>query len=98
MRTAEPGTDGEDVEIFAENIGDGIHIGSPGGGNTVTGVSSNANQGAGIYVDTDNLGNTIKKTTALAGDSIDLFDANPGCGTNVWKGNVFERRNDPCIR
>jgi len=82
----------------AENIGDGLRLAGPGGGNTITGVAGNANQGAGIYVTADNVGNVIKKNVTLASDSIDLHDANPGCGTNVWKGNVFERRNDPCIR
>lgn len=46
----------------------------------------------------DNVGNVIKKNVAHAGDAIDFLDANLGCGTNVWKGNVFERRNAPCIR
>ena len=82
----------------AENIGDGIHLGSPGGANTVTDVSGTANQGAGIYVAADSVGNTIKKNVALGSDAIDLFDANVSCGANVWKGNVFERRNDSCIR
>lgn len=83
---------------FAENIGEGLRLAGPGGGNTLTGIAANANQGAGIYVATDNVGNVIKKNVALAGDAIDFFDANPGCATNVWKSNVFERRNDPCIR
>lgn len=82
----------------AENIGEGIRLAGPGGGNTLTGVSATANQVAGIYVDADNVGNTLKKNVALATDAIDLYDANPSCGTNVWKSNVFERRNDPCIR
>lgn len=82
----------------AENAGDGVHLGGPGLGNTVTGVSSGANQGAGIYVEGNSVGNTLKKNVALGSDSIDLFDANPGCDGNVWKGNVFELRNDLCIR
>lgn len=82
----------------AENVGDGVHLGGPGLGNTVTGVSSMANQGAGIYVDGNSVGNSLKKNVALGGDSIDLFDANAGCDGNVWKSNVFELRNDPCIR
>lgn len=82
---------------FAENIGEGIRLAGPGGGNTLTGVAANANQGAGIYVAADNVGNVIKKNVALASDSIDFFDENPGCATNVWKSNVFERRNAPCI-
>lgn len=82
----------------AENVGDGLHLRGPGLGNTVTGVSSTANQGAGIYVDGNSIGNSLKKNVALGADFIDLFDANPGCDGNVWKGNVFELRNDPCIR
>jgi hypothetical protein len=82
----------------AENVGDGIRLAGPGGGNKLTGVSANANQGAGIYVDAGNVGNVLKKNVALASDSIDLYDANAACGTNVWKGNVFLLRSEPCIR
>jgi hypothetical protein len=82
----------------AENIGDGIRLAGAGGANTIADVSATANQGAGIYIGAANVGNTIKKNVALGSDSIDVFDANPGCGANVWKSNVFERRNDPCIR
>lgn len=82
----------------AENVGDGVHLGGPGRGNTVTGVSSAANQGAGIYVEGNSVGNTLKKNVALGSDSIDLFDANPACDGNAWKGNVFELRNVACIR
>lgn len=83
---------------LAENIGEGLRLAGPGGGNTLTGISATANQAAGIYVDVDNVGNVLKKNVALATDAVDLYDANPSCGTNVWKHNVFERRNDPCIR
>jgi CSLREA domain-containing protein len=82
----------------AENVGDGVRVAGPGSGNTVTGVSSTANQGAGIHVDGNAVANTIKKNVALGSDAIDLFDASPACATNVWKDNVFELRNDACIR
>ncbi|HEV3364069.1 MAG TPA: right-handed parallel beta-helix repeat-containing protein, partial [Acidimicrobiia bacterium] len=42
--------------------------------------------------------NTIVANTALANRRFDLADANPACDANIWTGNRFGTRNQPCIK
>ncbi len=66
------------------------------------------NAASGIRINGQN--NTIRNNTARgnavpplsqgtinAGGAFDLHDTRPNCDANVWTGNVFGTRNQPCI-
>jgi parallel beta-helix repeat protein len=65
-------------------------------GNTIT------SNGTGIWVmpgATANRfhGNTVLFNSSARFQGFDLVDFNPGCDRNVWDGNLFLTRNEPCI-
>jgi CSLREA domain-containing protein len=81
------------------NHGDGIRLDftNGGGGNTISKSTAHANDGHGIHIQLGNTGNVVQQNVSLAQDGDDLVDDNPACDANLWKKNVFETRNDPCI-
>jgi parallel beta-helix repeat protein len=72
---------------------DGILIG--GSGNSVRGNVVTGNFGYGIAAVGG--GNTIVGNSVHGNGLDDLFDNNPGCDSNVWKGNDFGTANLACI-
>jgi hypothetical protein len=81
----------------SENADAGILLRAPGSGNKIEKCSGTANQGPGISVLAGNTANTVQNNVALGNDAIDLYDGNASCDADVWKKNVFENRNLPCI-
>lgn len=85
--------------------GDGIAI--FGSFNTVQTNSVNSNGANGIGVEgggaVNGKSNTITGNVALFNGGgpkpggVDGFDRNVGCDANVWFGNVFITRNQPCV-
>ncbi len=53
------------------------------------------NTADGVLVQGTN--NRILANTAFANRRFDLADANPGCDSNTWAGNLFGTRNQVCI-
>jgi parallel beta-helix repeat protein len=78
--------------------GSGIFLFHSTTGTKVNGNTADNNQ-RGIAFQTGSTGNTINGNTALGNSGDDLFDGNPGCDSNVWRGNDFGTA-DPmsCIR
>jgi parallel beta-helix repeat protein len=95
---------GSDIELFegGNGIVRGVTVtGSEAGifidsaGNDVRGnVATDNEEGIGVFIGaTDNriIGNSA------TGNEIDLFDFNPTCDSNVWRGNEFGTANQSCI-
>ena len=76
--------------------GSGIFLFHSTTGTKVNGNTADNNQ-RGIAFQTGSTGNTIKGNTALGNSDDDLFDGNPGCDSNVWRGNDFGTANQSCI-
>jgi parallel beta-helix repeat protein len=76
-----------------DNTGEGIFI-SSGKGNIVV-LNTASNNDSGIEV--DGTMTRIEHNTALNNTAVDLSDLNPNCDQNIWKGNTFTTRNQPCI-
>jgi parallel beta-helix repeat protein len=75
------------IRLFGASVGNSIR-------------ANVANQNAfGIALDPGSTGNTIIGNTALNNTSVDLFDANFNCDSNVWRGNDFDpgSTNQSCI-
>jgi parallel beta-helix repeat protein len=85
-----------------DNGSAGIEIDS--GPETINNNTANDNGASGIFLFGLGNGDTINNNTALnnggAGffDNTDLFDFNPGCGSNTWRHNTFGTANQSCIR
>jgi parallel beta-helix repeat protein len=69
-----------------------MYVTSPS--NTITG---NVCKGNNAGIDVGSNGNTIENNTALNNLWIDLADANPTCGSNLWAGNTFHTASQSCI-
>src|SRR6185369_9252071 len=70
------------------NAGEGVVLAAPGSdGNSVENVTAASNW-VGILVHADNSGNAIHENLALGNVAADLYDANPGCGSDEWADNV----------
>jgi parallel beta-helix repeat protein len=65
-------------------------------GNSVRG-NVTTNNLIGINVQPEATGNTIIGNYAHENGTDDLFDNNPNCDSNVWRGNDFGTANQPCI-
>lgn len=68
--------------------GSGIFLFHSTTGTKVNGNTADNNQ-RGIAFQTGSTGNKINGNTALGNSSLDLFDGNPGCDSNKWRGNDF---------
>jgi parallel beta-helix repeat protein len=67
-------------------------------GNTVADNTASHNGNVGIFLFGGGTGNTIDDNTALGNAVFDLFDGNvPGCDSNTWTDNTFNKANPPCI-
>jgi hypothetical protein len=51
----------------------------------------------GIVAETGATDNTIIGNVATGNLTVDLFDGNPGCDGNVWRGNDFGTADISCI-
>jgi parallel beta-helix repeat protein len=68
--------------------GSGIFLFHGTTGNKVNGNTADNNQ-RGIALQTESTGNKINGNTALGNSGDDLFDGNPSCDSNRWRGNDF---------
>jgi len=80
------------------NHGDGIFLDAPGSGNKIESCATNANDGnAGIEVGVGSILNVVQKNVSLANDGRDLLENNSNCDGSMWKKNVFQTHNAPCV-
>jgi Right handed beta helix region len=88
--------------IIVDNIasGGGILLFRGSNRNEIHGNTANDTPaaGAGIGIVLGATANTVTGNTALNNVAFDLFDGNPGCDANKWKGNTFATANQTCIR
>jgi hypothetical protein len=88
--------------IIVDNVasGGGILLFRGSNGNEIHGNTANDTPaaGAGIGIVLGATANTVTGNTALNNAAFDLFDGNPGCDANKWKGNTFATANQTCIR
>jgi hypothetical protein len=87
------GGGGSVVGVSMDSAVDGIVI--SGSGYSVRGNVVTDDDGFGIG--TVGGGNTIVGNSVHGNGFDDLFDNNPGCDSNVWKGNDFGTANQTCI-
>lgn len=73
---------------------DGIAV--SGSAHFVSANQSIANDQAGI--DVRATATRVFGNVALGNDGPDLTDANPSCGDDLWRGNVFSTSDPACIR
>jgi parallel beta-helix repeat protein len=52
----------------------------------------------GIAIDTGNTAIHVMLNTAKSNSVDDLYDATPGCGTNVWSADVYTIHNQACVK
>jgi parallel beta-helix repeat protein len=50
----------------------------------------------GIAIDRGNAHIQITSNQVSASGKFDLFDSNPGCGTNAWSSDAYKTHNRPC--
>ncbi|HEY7337547.1 MAG TPA: right-handed parallel beta-helix repeat-containing protein [Bryobacteraceae bacterium] len=86
---------------------DGILIDSPLNTvetNTVNGSAGNGTNGVGISINAAGASTVVQGNTVLGSSAVDMSDTNPGCGSDVWRGNTFQTGkagtvlNPVCIR
>jgi parallel beta-helix repeat protein len=51
----------------------------------------------GIAIDTGNTSIRVTANTAKSNTVDDLYDANPGCGTNIWSADIYTTHNQACV-
>jgi hypothetical protein len=71
----------------AASDGAGIHVAGQSSGNFVA-ESGVAGSGTGIRVESGATSNFILNN-ATSSNTLDLFDGNPNCATDMWQGNSF---------
>ena len=93
--------------LVASNRGDGVQISVFSGDqccNLIQGNVIRGNAENGVLI----LGNRpfpappsslnrVLTNTAVGNGAYDLADETPGCGDNVWAGNSYGTRNQPCV-
>ena len=88
--------------IIVDNVasGGGVLLFRGSNGNEIHGNTANDTPaaGAGIGIVLGATANAVTGNTALNNAAFDLFDGNPGCDANKWKGNTFATANQTCIR
>jgi parallel beta-helix repeat protein len=82
--------------VFSENAA-GVALVINSRDNHLNNNEANDNTFIGIGLNPGSTGNQINGNTALGNGLFDLFDANPDCDDNQWKGNEFDTANMPCI-
>ena len=66
--------------------------------NRIHGNTVKDSQEVGFRISGSSINNAVESNTASDNRFFDLFESQPGCGSNTWKSNTFGTRNRSCIQ